>query len=308
MSYVLRRVQPGGSYEALLHFPRYFEIETVNACNARCPMCTIDDWDRRDGLMDADLFEKIANEIGEHREDVIRVSLYRDGEPLIDRRLATKVASLKGRGVRRVAISTNASLLDVDKAEGLLLAGIDEVLLSVDSLVPDVYEAIRKGLDFAEVMENCLKFIELRDAMKSDCQVWVRMIRQQSNMAEWPAFERFWRSRLRATDRVDYRNLHDWGGQLVNFRPVVQADTEKPCIALWSLMVIFANGQVPLCNVDSNLKHPLGNVRDSTIAALWQSKEQNRRRDLHMSGNRASIPMCTSCTVWSEEANERKAA
>lgn len=306
--YVLRRVQPGGSYEALMEFPRYFEIETVNACNARCPMCTIDDWDRRDGLMDADLFEKIANEIGQHREEVIRVSLYRDGEPLIDKRLATKVGALKGRGVRRVAISTNASLLNVDRAEGLLINGIDEVLLSVDSLVPDVYEKIRKGLDFSEVMENCLKFIELRNAMKSDCQIWVRMIRQESNRDEWPEFQNFWRARLRASDRVDYRNLHNWGSQLVNFRPLVQADTEKPCIALWSLMVIFANGDVPMCNVDYNNRYPLGSVVDSSIASLWQSKEQNRRRGLHMDGNRAAITPCMSCTVWSEEANERKAA
>jgi radical SAM protein with 4Fe4S-binding SPASM domain len=307
-NYILRRVQPDGSYEGLLEFPRYFEIETVNACNARCPMCTIDDWDRRDGLMDADLFEKIANEIGMHREDVTRVSLYRDGEPLIDKRLATKVGALKGRGVKRVAISTNASLLTIDKAEGLLINGIDEVLLSVDSLVPDVYEKIRKGLDFSEVMENCLKFIELRNAMKSDCQVWVRMIRQESNRNEWPEFQRFWTSRLRASDRVDYRNLHNWGSQLVNFRPVVQADTEKPCIALWSLMVIFANGDVPMCNVDYNNRYPLGNVKESSIVSLWRSKEQDRRRGLHLDGNRAAITPCMSCTVWSEEANERKAA
>jgi radical SAM protein with 4Fe4S-binding SPASM domain len=296
---------------SLVEFPRYFEIETVNACNARCPMCTIDDWDRRDGLMKDDVFQKIADEIGEHADVVKRVALYRDGEPLIDRKLATKVAELKGRGVRKVGISTNAALLTPTKAEGLLISGIDEVLLSVDSLVPDVYEKIRVGLDFQEVMDNCLKFIALRDELGSDCQVWVRMIRQESNYAEWPTFERFWRSKMKPTDRVDYRYLHNWGSQLVKFRPVVEASTDKPCIALWSLMVIFANGDVPMCNVDSNLRHQLGNVRDSTIAQLWQSAEQNRRRDLHLTGNRAAIPMCTSCTVWSEEANQasqRKAA
>jgi len=41
--YLHTRISPQESYEDLLAFPRYFEIETVNACNARCTMCTIDD-------------------------------------------------------------------------------------------------------------------------------------------------------------------------------------------------------------------------------------------------------------------------
>ena len=306
--YILRRVNPGDSYGGLIAFPRYFEIETVNACNARCPMCTIDDWDRRDGLMDDATFARIAAEIGEHAGEVKRVALYRDGEPLIDKRLAVKVLDLKQRGVKRVGISTNAALLTPKKSEALLGAGIDEVLLSVDSLKPSVYGAIRVGLDFHEVMFNCLKFIELRDSMGSSCQVWVRMIRQESNYNEWPTFEEFWRARIKQSDRVDYRNLHNWGSQLVNFRPVVEAGTDKPCVALWSLMVIFANGDVPMCNVDYNNRYPLGNVRDSSIASLWQSQEQNRRRELHMTGRRHEITPCMNCTVWSEEATERKAA
>lgn len=297
--YLLNRISPTERYEDLLVFPRYFEIETVNACNARCPMCTIDDWDRRDGLMDADLFEKIADEIGDHREVVKRVALYRDGEPLLDKKLPAKVAGLKGRGVRKVGISTNAALLNEDKAESLLLAGIDEVLLSIDSLVPQTYEAIRKGLRFDEVLNNCLRFINIRDSLKSDCKIWVRMIRQESNRDEWEWFERFWKSKLSTTDRIDYRNLHNWGSQLVNFKAISHADTEKPCVALWSLMVIFANGDVPRCGVDYNLKHPIGNVRDRNIASIWN--EHEALREDHLAGKRESI--CKGCTVWDAGAN-----
>lgn len=307
-AYILRRVDGGDSLDALSAFPRYFEIETVNACNARCPMCTIDDWDRRDGLMSDALFAKLAAEISEHAGEVKRVSLYRDGEPLLDKKLPQRVAMMKEAGVKRVAISTNAALLTPAKSEALLEAGIDEVLLSIDSLQPLVYESIRVGCDFDEVMFNAMKFIELRDRMKSVSQVWVRMIRQESNKNEWPAFETFWKERLRVFDRVDYRNLHNWGSQLVNFKAISEASTDKPCIALWSLMVIFANGDVPLCNVDYNNRHPLGSVKDSGIAELWASVEQERRRHLHMSGERHQITPCTNCTVWSEEATQRKAA
>lgn len=309
--YIARRAgvpEDMDSYRELFKFPRYFEIETVNACNARCPMCTIDDWDRRDGLMKDALFEKIAREIGENAKYVHRVNLYRDGEPLLDKKLPARVALMKSLGVKRVGISTNVALMTPDKSEALLRAGIDEVLLSIDSLQPSVYEAIRVGCDFDDVMFNALKFIELRDALGSSCQVWVRMIRQESNKDEWPAYHEFWRSRLKETDRVDYRNLHNWGGQLINFKPLVHATTSKPCVALWSLMVVFANGDVPMCNVDYNKRYPLGNVRDSSISDLWSGSEMGQRRAAHLGGARNGYSICKGCTVWSEEANERKAA
>jgi MoaA/NifB/PqqE/SkfB family radical SAM enzyme len=183
--YILRRAG-GTSYEGLIRFPRYFEIETVNACNARCPMCTIDDWDRRDGLMSDETFAKIADEIGRHAGEVYRVALYRDGEPLIDKKLPKRVAAMKERGVKRVGISTNVELLTPAKSEALLAAGLDEILMSIDSLKPDVYESIRVGCHYETVMANCQKFIELRNQMGSKCQVWVRMIRQEKNKDEWP--------------------------------------------------------------------------------------------------------------------------
>jgi radical SAM protein with 4Fe4S-binding SPASM domain len=307
-AYIVRRIDSAKSISALTAFPSYFEIETVNACNARCPMCTIDDWDRRDGLMSDDLFAKIAEEIGRHAGEVKRVALYRDGEPLLDKKLPAKVALLKSLGVKRVGISTNVALLTPEKSEALLKAGIDEVLLSIDSLRPSVYEAIRVRCNFREVMSNALKFIELRDALGSSCQIWVRMVRQESNKNEWPAFEEFWRAWLKPTDRVDYHNIHNWGGQLVNFKSIATADVEKPCVSLWSLMVIFANGDVPMCNVDYNNRYPLGSVADTSIAELWRGQEQNRRRELHMAGQRHELAPCISCNVWSESQTDRKAA
>ena len=35
--YLVRRISPGESFEDLLRFPRFLEIETVNACNAVLP-------------------------------------------------------------------------------------------------------------------------------------------------------------------------------------------------------------------------------------------------------------------------------
>lgn len=298
--YLVHRISPEETYEDLLSFPRYLEIETVNACNARCPMCTIDDWDRRNGLMSDELFDKIAQEIGAHPE-VKRVHLYRDGEPLLDKKLADKTKKLKALGVKRIGISTNVALLTPQKSFALLEAGLDEIILSIDSLNPKVYEAIRLRLNFDEVLHNALKFISLRDTLKSKCQIWMRMIRQESNKDEWPSYQAFWKDKLQSTDRLEYKNIHNWGSQLKGFKSIsIVRDIDKPCVALWSLMVIFANGDVPMCNVDYNNKFPLGNVRNSTIEELWQSTNQALKRHHHITYQRGIYPICKGCTVWSE--------
>ena len=110
--YLARRIIPGGTFDQLLKFPPYLEIETVNACNARCPMCTIADWERGYQPMTDKLYGKIATEVIEHAGDIKRVSLYRDGEPLIDKKLPARIAMLKDGGVQNLCISTNVSLLN----------------------------------------------------------------------------------------------------------------------------------------------------------------------------------------------------
>jgi len=304
--YLIRRISPEETLEALCDFPRYFEIETVNACNAACPMCTIADWQRTPTVMKDDLFEKIANEICQHPE-VKRVHLYRDGEPLLDKKLASRIKRLKP-AIKKVGISTNAQLLTQDKAEAILWAGLDEIILSIDSLVKDTYDKIRVGLDFETVRENCVNFFRVRNWTGTSCKIRVRMVRQEANYVEWPEFEKFWKFYLGSDDTVECKDIHNWGGQLQGFKSVSPADTERACVALWSLMCIFADGSVPLCNVDYNNKYPLGSVVTNTIEELWRSDKQNLRRKQHLYGCRAAIAPCTNCTVWSEKPSHTNAA
>ena len=294
-AYLVRRISDKETYEDLLSFPRFFEIETVNACNARCPMCTIDDWDRRDGLMSDELFKRITDEIAQHAGEVKRVHLYRDGEPLLDKKLSSRVAIMKAAGVKEVGISTNCALLDKAKTHALIQAGLDSIILSVDSLKKDVYERIRARLNFEEVMENIHYFLSVSRSTKAI----IRMIRQEDNYSEWDGFRDYWQRFLQPQDVVDFKLLHSWGGQLRGHEDDF-GDSTKPCVALWSLMCIFADGRVPMCNVDFNLRRPLGDVNIQSIASLWKSQVQAKRRELHLSGKRAELGLCKNCNAWEE--------
>lgn len=294
-AYLVRRISHKETYEDLLSFPRFFEIETVNACNARCPMCTIDDWDRRDGLMSDELFARITEEIGEHAGEVKRVHLYRDGEPLLDKKLPQRVKMMKEAGVKEVGISTNCALLDKAKTHALIQSGLDSIILSVDSLKKDVYEKIRLRLNFEEVMENVHYFLSVSRGTKAR----IRMIRQELNYDEWENFRRYWGDYVQLQDTVDYKLLHNWGGQLRGHESDF-GDPTNPCVALWSLMCIFADGRVPMCNVDYNNQRPLGDINIQSIESLWRSSVQHSRRALHLEGQRAKLGLCKNCNAWEE--------
>ena len=299
--YLTRRIAPGRKFDDLLRFPPYLEIETVNACNARCPMCTIADWERGHKPMTDKLYKKIAEEVVQHADDLTRVSLYRDGEPLIDKKLADRVAVLKEGGIKNVSIATNVSLLTESKSRDLLEAGLDTVIMSIDSLNKEVFEAIRVRLVMEEVLENALKFIELRDQIRPATRIWMRMIRQPSNKDEWPSYNDYWSQRMSAQDRIYYHNIFNWGGQLADYQPFAKTfEPNLPCVALWSLLVIFCNGDVPLCNIDFNNKYPTGSVVTNSIEELWQSKVLAERREWHMAGEKSRISLCKNCNVWDE--------
>lgn len=304
--YLNRRISPQEGYDDLLSYPRYVEVETVNACNARCPMCTIDEWERSSPTMKDELFDRIADDLIAHADQLKRVSLYRDGEPLLDKKLPQRIAKLKNGGIRKVTISSNVSLLDEAKSRELLEAGLDILIMSIDSLKKDVFESIRVRLNFEQVLKNALRFIELRDSIRPETQIWMRMIRQDSNQDEWPEYHEFWKTKLASTDRIYHHNIFNWGGQLSEFKPLAYSyEPNLPCVSLWSLLVIFANGDVPLCNVDFNNKHQTGNVRDHSIEDLWRSRAMAERRQMHLDGRKACIDLCAKCNVWDEAEENR---
>ena len=303
--YIINRIDPKKNINSLLEFPRYVEIETVNACNARCPMCTINDWERNYPVMKDDVFNKISEELIENKRYLKRVSLYRDGEPLIDKKLSKRINKFKENGIDNTSIATNVSLLNEKKSYDLLNAGLGIIILSIDSLKKDIFEKIRVRLNFDEVIENAIKFFEIRDKINPNCRVWVRMIRQEENYNEWDNYFNFWKKYASEKDRIYFHNIFNWGGQLENFKPVSESfEPNLPCISLWSLMVFFANGDVPLCNVDFNNKYPVGNVLKNNIKDLWNSKISNLRRKYHLESQKDKIDICKNCNVWDEGGEE----
>jgi radical SAM protein with 4Fe4S-binding SPASM domain len=285
-----------------LCFPKYFEVETIRACNAKCTMCTVNQWEGKNGRMSDSLFCKISEEMSHYSDWINSVCLSRNGEPLIDKNITDKIRILKDYGIRDVTFSTNASLLDEYKSIQLIESGLDDIRFSIDGTTKKTFESIRKGLNFEEVRENCLRFIRLRNERGQTPRIRVRMVLQKGNLHEESAWKEFWKARVSENDIVYSKAINSWGNQLPSYKT---ANVEKysctPCISPWSTMIIHFDGKVPLCGCDFNNTINLGDVNNYSIKEIWQSENFNKIREMHSSGKRNDIPLCPGCNVWDIE-------
>jgi MoaA/NifB/PqqE/SkfB family radical SAM enzyme len=287
-----------------LKFPRFFQIETTRLCNAACPFCAVDKWDKSVPMMPDALWEKIAVELIEWRDWIRFVDLQRNGEPLLDKKIYRRVRQLKDGGIKHVALATNASGLSDKNARALLEAGIDEVMLSIDSVVKEKYEQLRVGLNYEQVMHNIQNYFRLRDELRPRSQIRVRAVcvfdpdERQQELLDW---ENFWRPLKKPQDRIYMKRMHSWGNQMtLEGAPSPDADVLHPCIIPWSTMHITAMGRIALCPHDYDALADLGDVNKHSIATVWQAVKLQEVRRLHATGNRNDISFCRGCRTFDE--------
>ena len=308
MEQIARRVDLETAEDAL-YFPKYFQFETIRVCDAKCPFCAIDKWDKSVPVIPDKLFEKIVSELAQYADWIEAVCIQRAGEPLLDKKLGARIRRLKEIGIKKITMSTNASLLSEKKATEILDAGLDDIMLSIDSVDKKIYESLRVGLNFENVMSNIVTLFEVRDRIKPELIVRVRGVSMQDlstlegrrEVLEW---ETFWDKYKKPHDRIYMKQLHNWGNQVDVEKKTegglnaAYGDIYHPCILPWSTMHITTMGIVALCPMDYDAKFAMGDLNKETIADIWHNEKWAKIRKLHSTGERNQIDMCRGCKLF----------
>lgn len=285
-------------------FPKYVEVETTDRCNAQCPMCTkaISKNEHISVMGDA-LFGKIVNELKDYTDWIEGVTIQWMGEPLLDRKLEDRIKALKDIGIKKVMLSTNASLLNENRCENLLKAGLDDLRMSIDSIQKETFQIVRHGLHYETVMENALNAIKIRNRVRPQTQIRVRMIDLEETHNEIEEWLKFWNARLGAGDLAQVMPQHTtalWN----NNTTVREHWIDEPCISLFSTAVISAEGRVGLCCIDTELDNEVGNVNINTIKEIWNGERIRKYRQMHLNGSRNDISLCRGCDCWNRNFRE----
>jgi tungsten cofactor oxidoreducase radical SAM maturase len=158
-------------------------IEVTTACNLNCAMCVRQVWQDRLGSMSEATFHSVLEGLREF-PDLKRIVFGGYGEPLLHPRLLDMVAQIHSLGAC-ISLITNGVLLEQRLAEELIRAGVDTLVVSLDSMHIQAYQEakLEGGLD--RVLDNLQGLSELiRDRGWRLPALGLEFVATQSNLAE----------------------------------------------------------------------------------------------------------------------------
>lgn len=280
-------------------YPDRMYIESTNHCNLGCIMCPtgLKTIRRPKGYMDYGLFTNIVDEMGAH---VKSTTLHIWGESLMHPRIADMIAYCKSHGLRS-EISTNATLLNEERAQRILEAGLDVIYLCLDGVNKETYEAIRRNASFERTHNNIRNFLALKSKLgKKEPQVNVQIIKMKPTAPEVDEFVRQWKQ-VPGIDRINVKPFDSWADQIEQVSDLRATSVQLPrryaCPNLWFHVHIYWDGSLVMCDRDFEAGHDLGNVKDGVMKA-WNGALMRDLRQRHLQNDYRGITPCDTCTEW----------
>ena len=295
-------------------FPRLIQLQTINACNAACAMCPYpvfkDVFPR--GRMDDALFDRVTDEIARHPEVKAFIPMLQN-EPFLDRRIFEKVKRFKAAtgGRVRVELVTNGAFLTEENVARIADSGLDVVDVSLDALSREVYARVRVGLDYDRVLAGVERLLAAKLPATS---VFMRLVKVRDNVHEVRAFARAWRRRgvpvfmYTANNRAGAVAGFDETQRIPDAEIPLRSRVGRRLVRAWmghcpipfSSAYILHDGSMILCAHDWGRRELLGNVRDASIAEIWNGDRMRAIRALVSERRYAEVPACAGCSLWKD--------
>jgi radical SAM protein with 4Fe4S-binding SPASM domain len=275
-------------------------IETTSICNLRCVMCPNKDLKKEEkGFMDFGLFRKIVDEA---RGFVFDANLIHRGEGLLHPDFIRMAEYAHSAGIR-TKFHTNATLLDEERSRQLIAAGLDQISFSFDGYDKKTYESIRVNADFEKTLGNIIRFLEVKKEMHSRTPYTIfelinfpDLYKDVDNRQRKRFLDNF---RELPLDRIEIKEIHNWAGET---GPARSGKKYAPCTFLWQALIIFWDGTVLPCTQDFHGYYPLGNVRDETLARIWNNDRLVRLREKILRRDIADLETCSQCDrLWRDQ-------
>jgi MoaA/NifB/PqqE/SkfB family radical SAM enzyme len=297
---------------ARLRGPTFVQIQTVDRCNAACVMCpyTATGKSGPPNLMEDALYRRILEQLRQAGTVSQWIPSFQS-EPLLDPDLGGRIGQAKGILGRkvRVHIFTNGALLTQERCGELLDCGADVFRISLDARTERTYRAIRKGLDFSQVVANVHALIQRR----RDAQVILQFLRQHANQHEEDDFIRYWRAqgaRVRV-QRLSSRTgvLHSFGrltcSEQLTLRDGIRRFIGRfypVCLLPFARLAVLWDGRVVLCCHDWGPRDIMGDLSSQSLADVWDGERMNGHRRLLWAWRPEASCVCRQCSVISRVA------
>jgi MoaA/NifB/PqqE/SkfB family radical SAM enzyme len=243
--------------------------------------------------MSLETFERIVDQAAPYARDV---NLFLGGEPLINKQLPAMIKAARARGLR-TRLHTNATLLDEERSEALLEAGLDFLSFSFDGADAPTYNELRPGADFDATVANIQRFARMRGDRKT--YTVVQLIERAEWTQEKREEQRNGLERLFAgpgIDRIKPIAMHNFGGLLPE-QHFLEGRKFSPCSFLWYALNVGFDGTVVPCCLDFARKYPVGDLKTQSLMEVWNGPLLVALRERMIRGEAEEVELCKGCDV-----------
>jgi len=311
---IINKALAYGSYslgqEVSLAKPIIYQIEPTNACMMDCIMCPRKNMTRKIGFMDFDLFKDIINQA----KWTDHLWLHHFGDPLLHPKIVEMVDYVSRKKIS-VGISVNPKLLTEEMSYGLINAGLNTIIISLDATNDEEYKKIRgKNANYNEAIENIETFLKIKRILNSQVFVEIQMVKMKTNKEHISFFKNKWKKK--GVNKVAIKQFITFDGS--SKEVIAQGDNEtmserfknkerkERCSWSWVGLVVLWDGRVVPCCYDYDGKYIVGDLNIESLVEIWNNNQMRLIRKQTNEGKLSNNPLCKFCyDIRTESIKER---
>jgi radical SAM protein with 4Fe4S-binding SPASM domain len=248
--------------------PRLYQVETTSRCNLECPFCprTTDLLAnaRRDlsAIMPLEKFEGILDSMPWLKS----LELFHFGEPFMHKDFDRYVAACKKRGIYTV-VASNLLPATPQKLDAVFEAGLDFLVMDVDSLDPVEYERARVGGNLKRLQAVVVDILSRPKHKRPFCVAQTIMLdgKPAYTMNEF----KVWSGGLEP-DELRYKFLDSFRGEAAEKKGLAPNDL---CREPFFGFTVHVNGNVVPCDRDWAGENVMGNIFEQRPLDIWRGKK-----------------------------------
>lgn len=288
-------------------------VDPSDICNFQCRFCPTGDRarmkntpGRNHGPMEFSVFKNIIAGIQSFPEPIKVLRLYKDGEPLLNPRLADMVAYARDSGCcHRIDTTTNAALLRPQISRALIDGGLTRINISIEGMNTRQYKTFsRFALNFEKLVENIAYLYSIR----KQCEVIVKI---NGDLISEEEQEAFFATFGDIADGVSVEHIMSCWPEFelqdvrVNTEVGIFGQPIQPvqvCPYLFYSMAVNSNASVSACFLDWERRLIVGDAIMESLTDIWNGSTMNGLRRLMLKKQRATHPVCGACGQLSHGA------
>ena len=290
-------------------FPWTLSIEASGICNLHCPECPVGSHSltRSAGLL---RLHDYAQWLDESSPELFYLILYFQGEPLLNEDFAAMVKMAHQKRIYTIT-STNAHFLTSELSENIIMAGLDEIVISLDGTDSLTYEKYRKGGSFDKATEGIRQLVAARKrSNRKNPFIRLQFIVMKHNQHQINKIQSL--GKQLGVDAVELKSAQiyspgDENGLLTDipeFARYIEGEDslllmknrrKRGCRRMWQGSVITWDGRLIPCCYDKDAVHSYGLLDSSTqVKTIWTSPNATIFRQNVMK-SRDVYEICRNC-------------